>query len=445
MGKVLIIEDSDDLRFTLSNVIKKAGFSAFAAASGADALLILHSQLIDLVFLDIGLPDGNGIELISKIKTINSDVDIVMLTGMNDAKTAVNCLKAGAIDYILKPFEIIEFKHIAKRILQGRLAARKILLDQRKNGFEKIIGTSSNMVRLKERIKTAAEVRAPVLITGETGTGKELVARAIHSQSGNEDGIFVKVDCGTLSPTIIESELFGYEKGAFTDARNDKKGLVEMADCGTLFLDEIGNLPLELQPRLLRLIEESIFRRVGGVKDIQVNVRIIAATNIHIEEAVRRGEFREDLFYRLNVIPLTIPPLRERGKDISLLAECFLRRFSQELKKDIKGFTPEAEKILLAHGWQGNIRELKNSIERQVIYCRGNWITPETLDIEKTDPKKGKIDQEEYIPLEEMQVRYIHKVLVSTGNNKTEAAKILGISRTTLREKLKTDQFLTTR
>ena len=443
MGKVLIIEDSDDLRFSLSNIIKKEGFTACSAASGSQALDILNSRLVDLIFLDIGLPDINGIELISSIKSIAPDVDIVMLTGVDDAKTAVNSLKAGAIDYILKPFEIIEFKNILKRIMQGRFAAKQVMLDHREYGFENIIGTSNKMLQLKKDIKTAAEVKASVLITGETGTGKELVARAIHSLSGNRNSIFVKVDCGTLSPTIIESELFGYEKGAFTDARNDKKGLLEMADGGTLFLDEIGNLPLELQPRLLRLIEESTFRRVGGLKDIQVTVKIIAATNIHIEEAVVKGEFREDLYYRLNVLPLTLPPLRERGGDILLLADCFLRQFSREMKKKIKGFTPEAEKILLSQEWQGNIRELKNCIERQVIYCRDDWITPEALGINKTGSLK-KIPEEMFVPLEQMQVRYIKKVLASTGNNKTEAARFLGISRTTLREKLRNGQLSTT-
>ena len=442
MGQVLIIEDSDDLRFSLSHIIKKEGFIPCSAASGAQALDILNSRIIDLIFLDIGLPDINGIELISSIRSIAPHVDIVMLTGADDAKTAVNSLKAGAMDYILKPFEIIDFKNILKRIMQARFAAKQVMLDHREYGLENIIGTSKKMVQLKKDIKTAAAVKASVLITGETGTGKELVARAIHSQSENRNSIFLKVDCGTLSPTIIESELFGYEKGAFTDARNDKKGLLEMADGGTLFLDEIGNLPIELQPRLLRLIEESTFRRVGGLKDIHVAVKIIAATNIDIEEAVGKGEFREDLYYRLNVLPLTLPPLRERGRDIVLLADCFLRQFSQELNKKIKGYTPEAEKILLSQEWQGNIRELKNCIERQVIYCREEWITAEALGPYKTG-SLGKTADEMFVPLEQMQLRYIKKVLDSTGNNKTEAAKFLGISRTTLREKLKSGQLLT--
>ena len=440
MGHVLIIEDSDDLRFSLSNIIKKEGFTPCSAASGAQALNILNSRIVDLIFLDIGLPDINGIELISSIRTIAPHTDIVMLTGADDAKTAINSLKAGAMDYILKPFEITEFKKILKRIMQARLATEQIVLDRRECGLENIIGTSNKMLQLKKNIKTAAAVKASVLISGETGTGKELVARAIHSLTGNS--IFVKVDCGTLSPTIIESELFGYEKGAFTDARSDKKGLLEMADNGTLFLDEIGNLPLELQPRLLRLIEESTFRRVGGLKDLHVTVKIIAATNIDIEEAVANGGFREDLYYRLNVLPLTLPPLRERGRDILLLADCFLRQFNQEQNKKIKGFTAEAEKILLAQEWQGNIRELKNCIERQVIYCREDWITPEAMGHYRSESLK-KISDEMFVPLEQMELRYIKKVLESTGNNKTEAARFLGISRTTLREKLKNGQMLT--
>lgn len=436
MGKVLIIEDSEDIRLSLSILVKKAGYKPFAAGNGTDGLKILECQVIDVVFLDIGLPDANGIDLISVIHEIAPDVDIVMLTGNDDARSAVNSLKAGAVDYILKPFDVVEFRHVLNRLMAGKLSARQETLDAReKGGSLNLLGNSRVMIQLKDDIQTAAKVKVPVLVTGETGTGKEMVARAIHRLAGAEGGVFAKVDCGTLSANIIEAELFGNEKGAFTDARETRKGLVEIADGGVLFLDEIGNLPLALQPKLLRLVEESTFRRVGGVKDIQVNVRIVAATNADVAEEVRRGRFREDLFYRLNVISLAIPPLREREGDVILLANHFLRHFAKEMNKNVKGFSPQADRLFLDHAWPGNVRELKNIIERTMIYCQREWAVPVGLDVVRNEDKK--ITDDTPVTLREMERRYIKKVVIQAGNNKSEAARILDISRTTLREKLK--------
>ena len=434
MSAVLIVDDQEDLRFTLSKIVKKQGYSVTTAANGLDALDILRSSVIDLVFLDIGLPDGSGLNLIHTIKEIGDDIDIVMLTGINEAKTAVESLRSGAVDYIVKPFDIIEFKAILNRLLQARLMGKRATLEHRDMGINSIIGTSPPMMRVKKAIIKSSEVDSSVLITGETGTGKELTARAIHENRPGRKGVFVKVDCGTLSSNLIESELFGYEKGAFTDAGNDKKGLVEVANGGTLFLDEIGNLPLELQPKLLRLIEESTFRRVGGLKDIRVNIRIIAATNVNIEDHIDRGTFREDLYYRLNVIPLPLPPLRDRGKDILLLADFFLHDLQKELKKNFHGFTPEACNRMLQHDWQGNIRELRNYIEREVIFTKNGWITLATLT--PTSRKSATTNSNILISLKEMEQQYIKKVLNSVNNNKSKAARILNISRTTLREKL---------
>jgi DNA-binding NtrC family response regulator len=436
MGKVLVIEDSEDLRLVIGDIVKKAGYKVFTAATGNEGLQLLECQLIDLVFLDIGLPDANGIELIGPIHEIAPDVDIVMLTGNDDATSAVTSLKSGAVDYILKPFDIAELRHVLDRLMGGRLALRQASLDLRAKGeVFRLLGDSRAMLRLKDDIKTAASVKAPVLITGETGTGKEMVARAIHELAGPGKGVFVKVDCGTLSASIIESELFGHEKGAFTDARESRKGLVEIADGGVIFLDEIGNLPIGLQPKLLRLIEESTFRRVGGVKEIQVNVRIITATNADVEEEVRRGRFREDLFYRLNVINLRIPPLRERAADVMMLAEHFLRKFAAEMNRKIKGFTPQSEQLFMEHDWPGNVRELKNIIERSVIYCQRDWAEP--LGLKASRPGGGDGSAEHLVSLQEMEKQHIKKVLVGTGNNKSAAARILNISRTTLRDKLK--------
>ena len=434
MSAVLIVDDQDDLRFTLSKIVEKQGYSATTAANGMDALDVLRSSVIDLVFLDIGLPDCSGIDLIHTIKEIGSDIDIVMLSGLNEAKAAVESLRAGAVDYITKPFDIIEFKAILNRILQARLMGKKAILEHRDMGIDSIIGSSPPMIRVKKTIVKGSEVDSAVLITGETGTGKELTARAIHESRPGQNGVFVKVDCGTLSASLIESELFGYEKGAFTDARSDKKGLVEVANGGTLFLDEIGNLPIELQPKLLRLIEESTFRRVGGLKDIQVKIRIIAATNVDIEEQIDRGTFREDLYYRLNIIPILLPPLRDRGEDILLLADFFLHDLQKELKKNFNGFTPEACTKMLQHDWQGNIRELRNLIEREVIFTPTGWITLSSLNATSQAPAAK--DSSIQLSLREMEQQYILKVLNSVNNNKSKAARILGISRTTLREKL---------
>ncbi len=436
MGKVLVVEDYEDLRLSLSNIVKEEGFSVSGASDGSEALEILHSQIIDLVFLDLGLPDIHGLELLRTIRDMFSDTDVVVVTGINDAATAVTALKSGAIDYMLKPFNIIEFRKILNLIMKSRIAMKQAMLEKDNKGIDSIIGEHPKIFKLKQEIEMAAGVRVPVLIEGETGTGKELVARAIHQFSGVKGGIFVKVDCGTLSGNIIESELFGYEKGAFTDAKADKKGLVEMADGGTLFLDEIGNLPPELQPKLLRIIEESTFRKVGGVKDIHTDLRIVAATNLSLKDEIKTGRFREDLYYRLQVMSLTLTPLRERGDDVLLLAHFFLRCLVQDMKKNIKGFTPEAEKALLGYGWPGNIRELRNAVERAVIYCRSEWITPAELNFSNA-PVSAAESTDELVSLGEMENRYIRKVLASSGGNKTEAARILGISRTTLREKLR--------
>ncbi len=433
MGAVLIVDDQEDLRFSLAKIVEKQGYRASTAASGTDALDMLRSTIVDLVFLDIGLPDISGIDLIGTIKEISDDIDIVMLTGINEAKTAVQALRAGAVDYIVKPFDIIEFKAILERILQARLMRKKATLLHQEVGIAAIIGSSPPMIRIKETIRMAAGVDAAVLITGETGTGKELVARAIHDNRPGQNGVFVKVDCGTLSANLMESELFGYDKGAFTDARADKKGLVEVANGGTLFLDEIGNLPIDLQPKLLRLIEESTFRRVGGLKDIEVKIRIIAATNADIEEQIDRGRFREDLYYRLNVLPIALPPLRDRGEDVLLLADFFLHELQKELKKDLQGFTPEARTKILDHCWQGNIRELRNLIEREVIFNQSGRLTMAGLSAESSSTGAKK---EPLLSLKEMEQLHIKKVLNAVNNNKSKAARILGISRTTLRESL---------
>lgn len=441
MATVLIVDDAKDIIFSLGNIVSRAGYSLLTAASGKEALSAIKTNVVDLIFLDIGLPDISGIELIEQILDISQDSDIVMLTGKNDAKSALESLKNGAMDYIVKPFELIEFTTVLDRVMQSRLASKRILLHSHQEGDFSMISESMVMIPVKEAVFAASQVSAPVFITGETGTGKELAARAIHDLQKETRGVFVKVDCGTLSANLIESELFGYEKGAFTDAHNSKKGLVEIADGGTLFLDEIGNLPISLQPKLLRLIAESMFRRVGGTEDIQVSVRIIAATNTNIADQITTGDFRQDLFYRLNVIPIPLPPLRKRENDILLLADHFCQIFQRELKKDIAGFTPQARAALLAHDWPGNIRELRNLIEREVIFCKSQWISSlHTHAFTEESPSRDNGP----LTLKQMEKLHIEKILKACDNNKSKAAKILGISRNTLRTKLSNGNFFTT-
>jgi len=433
MSSVLIVDDQEDLRYALARAVKKEGYSVTTASTGQDAIEILQSTVIDLVFLDIGLPDINGIQLIPQIKDINDDLEIVILTGLNDAKTAVDALRAGALDYIVKPFDLLEFKSSLNRILQAQISQKQAILAEAPVGLKTIIGASPAMTKVKQTIVTAAGVDSAVLISGETGTGKELVARAIHESRPNQKGVFVKIDCGTLSSSLIESELFGHEKGAFTDASHDKQGLVEIAAGGTLFLDEIGNLPMDLQPKLLRLIEESTFRRVGGVQDISVNLRIIAATNADLIESIDNSSFREDLYYRLNVIPIPLPPLRNRGEDVISLAKYFLKQFALELKRPVEGFTQEGMARLRQHDWDGNIRELRNTIEREVIFNTTQWFN--MADLISGVSQKSE-DKTQLVSLREMETQYIKKVLARVNNNKSKAARILGISRTTLRDKL---------
>lgn len=436
MSKVLIVEDAEDLRFSLAVIVRKQGYHVLEASSGAEALDILGKHIVGLVYLDIGLPDVDGIDLIPDIRGVAPDAEIVMLTAKNDADSAVRSLKAGALDYILKPFELIEFKHSLSRIMQGRRAAQLNSLEAKQVGIADLIGESRPMDELRRTILTAGSVTSPALIIGETGTGKELVARAIHEHTPGRRGVFVKVDCGTLAAQVIESELFGHDKGAFTDAHATKKGLVEMADGGTLFLDEITNLPVSLQPVLLRIIEDSVFRRVGGVKDISVDVRIIAASNLNIKEQVTLGNFREDLYYRLNVIPVAIPPLRMRGRDVLLLADHFIHKYSAEMRKNIKGLSPDTEQVFLQSGWPGNVRELKNLVEREVLFANSQWVSVSGHLAGDVLTAANAAEEDKLHTLAEMDRKYILKVLEATGQNKTRAAKILGISRTTLRDKI---------
>ena len=368
--KILVADDEQSMREFLDIMLKKEGYKVSLASNGEEVIKLIEKDIFDLVLMDIRMPRLDGISTLKKIKAISPETIVIMITAYASADTAIKAMKEGAYDYITKPFKVEEIKLIIKNALEKKnLQKENILLKQvvrDRYHFENIIGQSSKMLDLYKLLEKVAPTKTNILITGESGTGKELVAKAIHYNSPRKEKPFVTLNCGAIPESLIESELFGHMKGAFTDAIATKKGLFEVADEGTIFLDEISELPLLMQVKLLRVLQDREFKRVGGTEDIRVDVRIISATNKDLEEAVREKRFREDLFYRLNVIQIKLPPLRERREDIPLLAMHFLKKYSEELNKNILTISPEALRILLNYDYPGNVRELQNIIERAV-------------------------------------------------------------------------------
>jgi len=445
---ILIIEDNEDLSFTIQNVLKKSGYKVKRVSSGEQGLEIVKKELIDLVLLDINLPKMNGIKVLENIKDVNPDILVVMMTALTDAKPAIDAMKKGAYDYLMKPFELDEMKLVVKKALETHKLKLEVARFRRQHKidhpYNEIFGESRQLNEIRELISIVAETpRTSVLILGESGTGKELVANAIHYSSSRKDGPFIKINCSAIPDNLIESELFGHEKGAFTDAKSMKKGLFELANGGTIFLDELSSMKLNLQPKILRVLENQSFRRIGGVSDINVDVRVIAATNQDLAELVKNGEFRDDLYYRLKVMEITIPPLKERIEDIEILKKLFLQQYNKEFNKSIKGFSPESDKLLLNYSWPGNVRELKNVIERSVILCKGDTLLPEHLPLELRE-NSGDISPTSsglgLVSLEDAEKHHILHVLDLVNGNKSKAARVLKISRSTLREKLKNYQ-----
>lgn len=451
---ILLVEDDDSIRETLSEVFMKQGYRSFSCASGEKALEYFERYSVDLVLLDLRLPGKSGLELLKEIKELDEELPIIVMTAFPEIKTAITAIKVGAYDYINKPFELDELKLCVKRALETRSLKSKLLtLQLQKEESDTgnlILGNGPKVNELLEMVgKVSTTSNTPVLIIGESGVGKELVAHAIHDMSDRKDKPFVKVNCSALPEFLLESELFGYEKGAFTDAKSVKKGIFELANSGTIFLDEIGEIRLTLQPKLLQVLEAQTFRKVGGVRDVRVDVRIVAATNQSLKGMVDEGRFRQDLYYRLNVFTIQVPSLRERKEDIMLMAEAFLIRNNRNLGKDIKGFSGEVRETLLSYDWPGNVRELKNIIERACILASGSLIRLENIPSElrkdslavghhaERGPEEFSFGRGKFMPLEDVQQRYIIDVLASVNNNKSAAARILGISRFTLREKLK--------
>jgi DNA-binding NtrC family response regulator len=447
---ILIVDDDEVMCRTLSDVLEKMSYEVTTVQTGEDALYPLQEGIFDLILLDIKLPDMNGLSVLKKIRKIDSDPFVVMMTAYADVKTAVAAMKAGAYDYINKPFEIEELKLTIKKALEAKelkgevLRLRTTHKDEGKDGV--IYGISPQMDVVRELISLVSQTpRTPVLVQGESGTGKELVANAIHYQSRRQQKPLIKINCSAIPEALLESELFGYERGAFTDAKENRPGLVELAHGGTVFLDEISEMKPALQPKLLRFLETYNLRRVGGKRDIKVDVRIVASTNKSLAQLVEKGEFRKDLYYRIKVMVIELPPLRDRKEDIPILIEHFIKQLRKEIGKEIKGITPQVLDLLLAYSWPGNVRELKNVMERATILAKGDFIVPEDLPLELRNNKTvGNIAVSEVRrmgkdclpPLSDVERNYILQVLQEKGGNKSETARILGISRSTLREKL---------
>jgi DNA-binding NtrC family response regulator len=449
-AKILIIDDEKLLRWSLQQNLSKEGYTVVTAEKGLEGLEIFKEELPDITLLDIHLPDISGLSVLEKIKEFDRDAIVIMITAYGDIQTAVKSIKMGAYDFIEKPFNMEKLNLVIKKALEAGSLRREVnqLKDtlSHQYGFDSIIGNSKPMKEVFEMIhKVAMSDATTILIQGESGTGKDLVARVIHYQSKRASKPFLEINCTALPDTLIESELFGYEKGAFTDAKTLKKGLFELANGGSIFLDEIGDMKLHTQAKLLKVIETKTFKRVGGVKDIKVNVRIIAATNKDLEEEVKKGNFREDLYFRLKVIPIYLPPLRERGEDILLLAKYFIDQYNREFRKNVKGLTKETEKIFLEYHWPGNVRELKNIIERVMILENTDYIKPENLPLELYNPEKTLIKNTESvdidippggIDIEEVEKKLIEKALKKTKGNQTRAAKLLNLSRDAFRYRM---------
>ncbi|MEW6002856.1 MAG: sigma-54 dependent transcriptional regulator [Nitrospirota bacterium] len=452
MSKILIVDDNKDLLWILSDIIKSEGYEVITAADGRKALKEIRTHSPDLVLLDVRLPEMDGLKVLEEIKKTDKDLIVIMLTAYGQIKDAIHAMKLGAFDYITKPFDNEEIVLNIKKALQTRYLSREIEELRRrlkeKTAITKFIGESPRIKEVLNQIKTVASTNITVIVQGESGTGKELIARMIHEESPRHDKPFIAVDCGTLPENLVESELFGYERGAFTGADKRKVGKFESANGGTLFLDEITNLPQSLQAKLLRVIQERRVQHLGSIKDIKIDVRIIAATNAVLFDEVKKGRFRDDLYYRLNEFNINLSPLRERKEDIPLLAKYFLEEANKEFNKKIEVITGDAVKSLLNYHWPGNVRELRNELMKSVLLTDSNYIREINLPVDVTS-NLGKndllADLDEGISLrevtrkitDEVEKEMIKKALAQAKNNKVRAAKILKIDRMTLYSKIK--------
>ncbi len=441
--RIVIADDERNTREGLKWAIEGKGVEVSLAADGQEALDILATRDVDLVIADLKMPKVDGMELLQRIKEDYASTEVIVLTGHGTVESAVEAMKIGAYDYVMKPVNLDELNLLVERALMLRSMKEENLelhrqLDER-YGFDKIIGRSQAMMKVFRKIKQVAPSKATVLIQGESGTGKELIASAIHYNSPRKNKPFIKINCGALSPTLLESELFGHEKGAFTDAYKQKEGRFELANEGTIFLDEVSETTREFQVKLLRVLQEQEFERVGGTRTIKVDIRIITATNRNLEECVKEGRFREDLFYRLDVIQINVVPLRERTEDIPLLVNAILKEFCQEYGKEMLEVSPKVMSIFQQYHWPGNVRQLRNVIEGLVVMATSREIMPKSLPEEI----RREVDRGRFLKiktgstLKDAERELIKATLLDVNGNKAKAARMLGLGRKTLYRKLK--------
>jgi len=441
---ILVADDEKNIRSGLAKALEMDGYAVVQAEDGQDALKVMLKSEIDLIIADLRMPKMSGDELLKKVSSAYPTVPVIILTGHGTVDNAVQAMRNGAYDFLTKPVNLERLGLLVKRALGRRELARRhqelqeevSRLERRRSG--ELLGKSAPMARIFDLIEQVAPTRASVLVTGESGTGKELVANALHSRSPRKDAPLVKVHCAALSESLLESELFGHEKGAFTGAAGQRKGRFELADGGTIFLDEIGEIDQSTQIKILRVLQEKSFERVGGERTLSVDVRIIAATNRDLKAEVDAGRFREDLYYRLNVVNIHVPPLRERSDDIPILAARFLKEFAEENGKDVQGIESKAAIILSAYRWPGNVRELRNVIESAVVMARGPYIAPDDLPAQLSDrpDDEGGIRIPLGIPMAEAEKLIIRANLNAQGGNKSRTSDVLGIGRKTLHRKI---------
>lgn len=439
---VLVVDDESLIRWSVKERLAHEGLNVLEAGTAAGALE-QASEDVDLILLDYRLPDSDGLAVLQKVKELYPDTPVILMTGHSTVENAVEAMKLGAFHYINKPFNVDELAVLVHNGLETSRLRREVRAFRtsasREHGFDAIVGTSPAMMEAKALLRRiAASPATTVLLTGETGTGKDLAAKVLHYNSERAHHAFVNITCSAIPETLLESELFGHERGAFTDARQQKRGLFEMADGGTVFLDEIGEITPGLQAKLLRFLEEKTFKRVGGLQDLRVNVRVIAATHRDLTQVVGDGRFREDLYYRLQVMPIHLPPLRERRGDVSLLAKYFVDSYNREFKKKVHGITPEALDLLERDRWPGNIRELRNAIERAMLLIDREWIRPE--DFAALSRHGGIVAQfklpSEGIKLDEVEKQFVVQALARAAGNQTHAGRLLGINRDQVRYRI---------
>lgn len=443
-GAILVVDDDVEMRELVHDVLKSRGHQVTTAGSGQEVLTLLAQTEFDVVLTDLRMKGMEGTELLTEIKHLYPDIGVILMTAFGSVETAVEAMKRGASDYLTKPVKSEEIVRVVERAVREAVLRREVSRLRKEvhkeYSFHQILGKSKAIQAVFDLIRRVADSPTNVLITGESGTGKELVAKAIHYNSDRRDAPFIPVNCAAIPEQLLESELFGHMRGSFTDAKMDKRGLFEEAQKGTVFLDEISELPLLLQAKILRVIQEKEIRRVGATKPTSVDVRIIAATNLNLNEEVKAKRFREDLYYRLNVIEIKLPPLRERREDIPLLVDAFLKKCGEARGKELKGVSESALAMLIDYAWPGNVRELENVIERAVTLSLGEKISPNDLPpaVQGARGDRRVLDEaaEKTLPLHEIEKEYIKKILEKMGGNKYQAAHVLGIDRKTLYRKL---------